>query len=178
MIDLNYDPSLGSTCLGLLIFGLVIFVLATGAAFGKEMLDENRNRAHVNEILDMARIEKMTQRQFRDFVAGVMRKQGHEVSAPRDSDPDAGMALIAAKDGRRLAVLAVHYAKAISAPTVSEALTAQARLGCDGAMVVTNGTFAQAAQELGAARGCELVDRAVLAQWFEGSMLGRTATAV
>lgn len=175
MIDLNFTPSLASTCLGLLIFALFIFVLATGAAFGKDMLDQNRDRAQVQEALDIAKVGGMTQRQFRGFVAELLRKQGYDVHPPPDAGPEGATALVAAKDGRRIAVFALRYTKALTAPAVGEALAAQARLGCAGAMVVTDSTFAQAARELAMARGCELVDQVALARWIETHLLGLSA---
>lgn len=175
MIDLNFTPSPASVFLGLLIFGLVIFVLATGAIFGKEMLDQNRGQAQVKEALEVAKVDGMNQRQFRDFVAELLRKQGYAVEPSDAGARDAASSLVATKGDRCLAVLTMHYTKPISAPTIGEALSAQARQRCGGAMVVTNSTFAQAARDLAAARGCELVDQVTLARWIETHVLGLSA---
>jgi restriction system protein len=176
-IDFLSTPA--ALCLFVPIAALVGFLVMTGVAYGQQTTRARRQEDRAKQALDGARINTMSLRDFRAYLAGLLRHQGYavEIPPPGERHDDLGMELLATKDGARTLVLAARFDKPISAQLVDEANVAKTRHGCDAAMIVTTSTFREPAKLQAAQTGCALVDRNDLAEWvlaYQPQLLGLT----
>jgi restriction system protein len=176
-IDFFATPA--ALCVFVPIAALVGFLVMTGVAYGQQTTRARRQEDRAKLALDGARINTMGLRDFRAYVAGLLRHQGYAIEIPSPSEryDDLGMELLATKDGARMLVLAARFNKPISAQLVDEANAAKTRRGCNTAMIVTTSTFREPAKLHAAQTGCVLVDREKLAEWvlaYQPQLLGLT----
>ncbi len=168
--DLVTNPA--SLCLSVPILALFAFLGYVAVAFIKDQADARQQQTHVEETLATFGVDRMSQAEFRQFVAGLLQKQGYAVRLPSpghdEAEQDFGLELIAVKDGASRVVCAVRYDKPLSPGTIRYANGCRARHGCSAAMVVTNSTFRVEARKLAQETGCVLVGRAELAGWVAG----------
>lgn len=135
--------------------GLLIFFAAVALTVLIVLKRRKRNRLLASGIAD---IDLMDGRQFEERLAAHFRQQGYAV----DLTPyrgDFGADLIIERDGFRTAVQAKRWKDNVGVGAVQEIVSARAYYGCHNAMVVTNSSFTQAAQQLAAANGVTLWDR-------------------
>lgn len=112
-------------------------------------------------LAGIADIDHMDGRQFEERLAAHFRQQRYEV----DLTPyrgDFGADLILARDGVRTAVQAKRWKGHVGIGAVQEIVGAKGYYQCQRALVVTNSSFTQAAQQLAAANGVTLWDRPAL----------------
>ncbi|MFN4292675.1 MAG: restriction endonuclease [Thermoflexales bacterium] len=168
--DLATNPA--SLCLSAPILALFAFLGYVAVAFIKDQADARQQQTRVEETLATFGVDRMSQAEFRRFVAGLLQKQGYTVRLPSpghdEAEQDFGLELIAVKDGASCVVCAVRYDKPISPGTIRYANGCRARHGCGMAMVITNGAFRADARKLAQETGCALVGRAELAGWVAG----------
>lgn len=173
-LNLNFDPvtNPASLCLSVPILALFAFLGYVAVAFIKDQADARQQQTRVEEALATFGVDRMSQAEFRRFVAGLLQKQGYTVRLPSPSrdeaEQDFGLELIAVKDGASCVVCAVRYDKPLSPGTIRYANRCRARHGCSAAMVVTNSAFRADARKLARETGCALIGRAELAGWVAG----------
>ncbi len=93
-------------------------------------------------------VDKMTGRQFEEFVAAVMEGCGYEIEEVTSESGDYGADIIAIADGERIAVQCKRYAKPVGVKAVQEVISAMKHYSCEKAIVVTNSTFTRQAYTL------------------------------
>ncbi len=103
-------------------------------------------------------IDQMSGREFEERLWLLFKDLGWSVETTPVSG-DWGADLIISKDGQRIAVQAKRYSKPVGVQAIQEAVSAQAKYGCTGSMVVTNNTYTRQAQELAKHNRTELWDR-------------------
>lgn len=132
--DLVTNPA--SLCLSVPILALFAFLGYVAVAFIKDQADARQQQTRVEATLATFGVDRMSQAEFRQFVAGLLRKQGYAVRLPSpghdEAEQDFGLELIAVKMGRR----------ALSAPC---ATTSRSRLERS-AMPIAAGRATVAAQ--------------------------------
>ena len=114
--------------------------------------------------LDLLQIDAMSGREFEYFVERLLREQGFETTVTPSSG-DLGVDIVAKRADKRIAVQCKRAANGVNRKAVSDAVAGIAHYQCDQAMVVTNSFFQEGALKLAKSNGCELVDRARLADW-------------
>ncbi|PJF48546.1 MAG: restriction endonuclease [Chloroflexi bacterium] len=172
-LNLSFDPltNPASLCLSAPILALFAFLGYVAVAFIKDQADARQQQTRTEAALATFRVDRMSQAEFRQFVAGLLQKQGYTVRLPPGHDEaerDSGLELIAVKDRASYVVCAVRYNKPLSPGTIRYANDRRARYACDAAMVITNGAFGADARKLAQETGCALVGRAELAGWVAG----------
>jgi restriction system protein len=116
------------------------------------------------QALPRVNFDQMDGAAFEKFVADVLTRRGYRVERTGKSG-DLGVDLIAVKKPYRFAVQVKRQSNPVSRHAVSDAVAGKAHYNCNAAMVVTNNTFTQGANELAKSNGCKLVDRQVLENW-------------
>jgi restriction system protein len=109
----------------------------------------------------IADIDQMDGRTFEIYLSGLFHRLGYAVEVTRFRG-DYGADLIVKKDGRKIAVQAKRYAKAVGLKAVQEVLAARGMYGCDSALVVANQEFTPQAVKLARANGVTLWGREAL----------------
>lgn len=107
-------------------------------------------------------IDEMSGKDFENYVAGIFRRNGWDVS-DTPATGDYGVDLVAAKDDRRVAVQCKRHGKPVGISAVQEAVSGAAHYHCNASMVVSNQEFTQAAAALANTHNCALVGRSTLA---------------
>lgn len=133
-------------------------VAAVGWGFWQSYERRQRLRA-----LRLSGVDGLSGAEFEEYLAFLFARHGYGVDLVGRAG-DQGCDLILEKDGKRVACQAKRYAKKVPNDAVAEAVAAKAFHACDDAMVVTNSVFTRGAKQLARANGCELVDRASLAE--------------
>ena len=105
---------------------------------------------------------------FESYIAKLFSLRGFNVLHVGRSG-DLGVDLVAELGADRYAVQCKRQDEPVSRRAVSDAVAGKQAYGCNAAMVVTNHFFSQGAKELARSTGCQLVDRAQLAQWIVNS---------
>jgi restriction system protein len=106
----------------------------------------------------MAEIDHMDGITFERYLVSLFRRHGYTVQHT-PARGDFGADLIISKNGVRTAVQAKRYAKNVGVKAIQEVVTAQKMYTCAKAMVVTNSTYTQPAQQLARANNVDLWDR-------------------
>ncbi|GIV84331.1 MAG: hypothetical protein KatS3mg052_1338 [Candidatus Roseilinea sp.] len=173
-LNFNFDPltNPASLCLSVPILALFAFLGYVAVAFIKDQADARAQQNRTEAALATFGVDRMSQAEFRQFVAGLLQKQGYTVRLPSsghgEAGQDSGLELIAVKDRASYVVCAVRYNKPLSPGTIRYANDCRARYACGAAMVITNSAFGADARKLAQETGCALVGRAELAGWVAG----------
>lgn len=101
--------------------------------------------------------KSMTGHEYEYYVADYLRGRGyHNVSVTQGSG-DYGVDVLATKKGVKYAVQCKYYSDKVNNKAVQEAVAGKAHYGCNGAMVVTNSTYTEAAKTQAADNGVVLI---------------------
>ncbi|MEI2827826.1 MAG: restriction endonuclease [Dermatophilaceae bacterium] len=163
--NLNPITNPAALCLGLPILGLFVFLLWSAYALAQESGANKSAGALADEILKATSVDAMTISAFRGYIGQKLVAKGYALEKLPPRDEDLGMELVAAKAGKRIAVLAGRSGKPLSPRMVQEALALQTRAGCDEAWLITNSSCRKDTRALAAAHACKLMEREELAQW-------------
>lgn len=166
---LNPITNPAALCLGLPILGLFVFLLWAGYALAQESGANKTAGAQADEILRAAGVDAMTISAFRGYIGQKLLAMGYALEKLPPRDEDLGMELVAAKNGKRLAVLAARSGKPLSPRMAQEANALKLRAGCDEAWLVTNSSCRKDTRALAAQTGCKLIEREALAEWVSGA---------
>ncbi|MFQ9933679.1 MAG: restriction endonuclease [Lachnospiraceae bacterium] len=109
-------------------------------------------------------IDKMTGREFEEFVAAVLEGCGYEIDEITAASGDYGADIIAVADGERIAVQCKRYGKPVGVKAVQEVISAMKHYSCQRAAVITNSTFTNQAYTLAE-------DNEVVTLWDRESLL-------
>lgn len=93
-------------------------------------------------------IDKMTGREFEEFVAAVMEGCGYEIEEITVASGDYGADIIAWADDEKIAVQCKRYSKPVGVKAVQEVISAMKHYDCERAVVITNSTFTKQAYTL------------------------------
>lgn len=136
--------------IGLFLFGLILW-----HGVRLYLAYQKKQRLAASGI---AEIDTMTGREFEQYLEMLFRKLGYQVQLTRYIG-DYGADLIVCKDGVKTVVQAKRYKKAVGIKAVQEAVAAKGMYGCTAAMVVTNSTYTEPAEELARANRVRLWSR-------------------
>lgn len=115
--------------------------------------------------LESLNIDNMDEAGFERCVSELLVHRGFRVEKTGDLF-NLGVDFIAQKNNLKYAVQIIQQTVSVSRIAVSDAEREKHRYGCDRAMLITNGYFTQDAVELSVSKGCDLVDRDILAEWI------------
>jgi restriction system protein len=136
------------------VVGLFLAVLVSA--------EGNRRRGRNNGSL-MA-IDALTGTQFEDYVAARLRRAGwHVTFTPVIGDY--GVDLIAQRDGKSVAIQCKRHGKSVGVAAVQQVVSGARHHGCTKSIVISNQEFTQAAKQLAATHGCQLIGRRALQAW-------------
>jgi restriction system protein len=127
------------------IWKLIIFLVSALVVWIYVAKHQRRMKALRQSGADQ--IDQMSGREFEERLWLLFKDLGWTVEATPISG-DWGADLIISKDGERIAVQAKRYSKPVGVQAIQEAVTAQAKYGCTGSMVVTNNDYTRQAREL------------------------------
>lgn len=99
----------------------------------------------------------MTGHDYERVVAAYLRNKGYSRVKVTKASGDYGVDVIAHKGKKKYAVQCKYYSSPVSLGAVQEAVAGKAMYGCNAAMVVTNSTFTQSAEELAKKNGVVLI---------------------
>lgn len=99
----------------------------------------------------------MTGYDYEYIVADYLRSKGYTGVKVTQSSGDYGIDVLASKGGTKYAVQCKYYSNPVGIKAVQEAVAGKAHYDCNGAMVVTNSTFTEAAQTLAKDNGVLLI---------------------
>ncbi|MBN1287087.1 MAG: restriction endonuclease [Anaerolineae bacterium] len=130
-----------------------------------EKLASNTPAGEFDQVLNAAGIGSMSSTEFRAYVMTLLAHQGYETETKK---PSFSMNMVVEKDGVRHIV---EVKSSLPGTKITESLIRQVSRqkdteNCDAAMIVTNGSFSEHAVQLALSVGCELIDRARLAEWI------------
>lgn len=103
-------------------------------------------------------IDRMTGREFEEYLAVLFRTYGYHAKVTRGSG-DYGADLILTKNGRKTVVQAKRYKNNVGIKSVQEIIGAVNYYQADRAMVVTNSFFTKPAINLAQANNVQLINR-------------------
>jgi restriction system protein len=106
-------------------------------------------------------VDRMNGREFEAYLATLFRRYGYAVEHTGKSG-DYGADLVISKDQQRTVIQAKRYSKNVGIKAVQEVVAAKKVYSCQGAIVVTNSGYTQAARTLASANDVVLWDRARL----------------
>lgn len=121
------------------------------------------NKAYRYKKANFSQIDRMTGKEFENYLVFLFRKLGYEVRHTGRFG-DYGGDLVVKKDGVKTLVQAKRSKYPVRQKAVQEAVAAKGVYGCTKAMVVTNNLFTGHAQNLAKANGVELWGRERLAK--------------
>ena len=152
-------------------FGLLAGVLghgvwtgAAGAAVGLVLAVVLSAEAIRRPGSSMASIDAMTGVEFENYVAARLRRAGWHVDFTAATG-DYGVDLIAAKDGKSVAVQCKRYGNPVGVAAVQQVVSGARHHDCTKSIVVSNQEFTQAAKRLAYTHGCQLIGRKALESW-------------
>ncbi len=109
----------------------------------------------------IAEVDRMNGTTFEIFLTTLFRRLGYSVEHT-GRHGDYGADLVVTKDGRRIAVQAKRWSKAVGVKAVQEAVASKGLYKCAEALVVANRAFTRQARTLAQANDVKLWDRDVL----------------
>lgn len=112
----------------------------------------------------MRAIDAMSGTEFEDYVATRMRRAGWQVAFTSASG-DYGVDLIAQRDGKSVAIQCKRHGKSVGVAAVQQVVAGARHHGCTRSIVISNQEFTQAAKQLAATHGCQLIGRNALQTW-------------
>ena len=120
----------------------------------------NRRRGRASLLA----LDGMTGTEFEDYVAARLRRAGWMVTFTPVIG-DYGVDLIAQRDGKSVAVQCKRHSKSVGIAAVQQVVAGARHHGCTRSIVVSNQEFTQAAKQLAATHGCQLIGRRALQAW-------------
>ncbi len=93
-------------------------------------------------------IDKMSGRDFEEYVAVVLEGCGFEIEEITVASGDYGADIIAIADENRFAIQCKRYGKPVGVKAVQEVISAMKHYDCEKAIVITNSTFTNQAYTL------------------------------
>ncbi len=155
-------------------FGLIAGVIGhsvtaglVGAVIGlflAVLISAEGNRRRGRPDASMMAIDAMTGTEFEDYVATRVRRAGWQVTFTSVIG-DYGVDLIAQRDGKSVAIQCKRHAKPVGVAAVQQVVSGARHHGCTKSIVVSNQEFTQAAKQLAATHGCQLIGRRALQAW-------------
>ncbi|MGB6210004.1 restriction endonuclease [Mycobacterium sp.] len=112
----------------------------------------------------MRAIDAMSGTEFEDYVAARLRRARWQVAFTSASG-DYGVDLIAQRDGRSVAIQCKRHGKSVGVAAVQQVVAGARHHGCTRSIVISNQEFTQAAKQLAATHGCQLIGRKALQTW-------------
>lgn len=144
---------------------IAVLITLVNLLLGYLRLKRQREGKRRLRALELANIDNINKTEFEDYVGGILTYRGFKVEKKGDCI-NLGVNFIAQKNNLKYAVQIVQKAGLVSRVAVSDGDREKHRYGCDRAMLITNGYFAQDAIELSVSKGCDLIDRDALANWI------------
>lgn len=99
----------------------------------------------------------MTGHDYERVVAAYLRNKGYNRVKVTKGSGDYGVDVIAHKGKKKYAVQCKYYTSPVSLGAVQEVIAGKAMYGCNAAMVVTNSTFTESAENLAKQNGVKLI---------------------
>ena len=93
-------------------------------------------------------IDKMSGREFEEYVAAVLEGCGFEIEEITVASGDYGADIIAFTDENRFAIQCKRYGRPVGVKAVQEVISAMKHYDCEKAIVITNSTFTNQAYTL------------------------------
>jgi restriction system protein len=128
-----------------------------------------------------AAVRAMSWHQFELLIGEAYRRRGYVVAETGGGGADGGVDLVLTRDGRKTLVQCKHWKVfSVGVSVVRELFGVMAARGAVAGIVITSGTFTQAAREFAAGKRIELVDGPALALMLRsasGSASGSAPTA-
>jgi restriction system protein len=112
----------------------------------------------------MRAIDAMTGTEFEGYVAARLRRAGWQVTFTPVIG-DYGVDLIAQRDGKSVAIQCKRHGKSVGVAAVQQVVSGARHHGCTKSIVISNREFTQAAKQLAATHGCQLIGRRALHAW-------------
>lgn len=112
----------------------------------------------------MRAIDAMSGTEFEDYVAARLRRAGWRVTFTSASG-DYGVDVIAQRDGKSVAIQCKRHSKPVGVAAVQQVVSGARHHACTKSIVVSNQEFTQAARQLAATHGCQLIGRRALQAW-------------
>lgn len=120
----------------------------------------------------------MTGYDYEYIVADYLRAKGYTGVKVTQASGDYGIDVLASKGGTKYAVQCKYYSNPVGIKAVQEAVAGKAHYGCNGAMVVTNNTFTEAAHTLAKDNGVLLIGNVTGAPIQTGEKLKKLGKAL
>lgn len=115
-------------------------------------------RQKVIKRLSLAKISALTDRHFELYWGDFFEFKGYKTQVTPQSG-DQGADVIIQKDGVRTAIQVKKYSGSVGNSAIQEVVASKAYYKCQKAMVITTGSFTEAAKELAAVNDVDLWDR-------------------
>jgi HJR/Mrr/RecB family endonuclease len=147
------------TVVGAILGGLLLIFL-----LGKILSGRSGGRL----ARSMREVDNLTGDGFERFCVHLLRRLGFSDIQTTKASGDQGVDIVAQRDGLRFAIQCKRYEGTVGNKAVQEVYTGKSYYQCDEAIVITNSSFTSTAQELAAATGVILWDRAFLMDVLHG----------
>lgn len=125
-----------------------------------------------DDDVKIVNIEDLGQGEFLELCKELLINQGLEVTF-EESLYEAGFQFLARRNGKNFAVRVSHGEGDLDVDIVRQVKAAKRKAKCDGAVILTDGLFSQAARDACNEGKCILVDRPLLEQWLEAYQQSR-----
>ncbi|MFQ5787459.1 MAG: restriction endonuclease [Thermodesulfobacteriota bacterium] len=116
--------------------------------------------------LDKSGIDDMNRDEFKVYIIKLLEAQGFSTQSIDEEQTYRGIRLMAEKNKTKFLVHIIPEIDLGSSLAVNEVEREKHRYGCTKSMLISKHFFADDAIKLANKRGCELVDRFVLAEWI------------
>jgi restriction system protein len=153
-----------------LTFWWVWLALGLSVALNLILAAQRRRRLARSGIGD---VDRMNGREFETYLAMLFRRYGYSVEHTGKSG-DYGADLVICKDQQRTVIQAKRYSKNVGIKAVQEVVAAKKVYSCQGAIVVTNSGYTQAARNLARANDVVLWDRERLVKVMLSAQSGQS----
>lgn len=145
-----------------LLIGILALFVISSALLGIIKNTLRYNKLKKSGILN---IDKMTGREFEEYLRVLFRERGYQVQLTPTTG-DYGADLILSINNQKIVVQAKRYKKNVGLKAVQEISTAKNHFKADECWVVTNSYYTEPAKKLAASNRVRLVDRELLMKWM------------
>lgn len=106
------------------------------------------------------KIDRMTGEEFEEYLALLYKRHGFDVKmTPKTCDFGADLIITNRKTGKKICVQAKRYRGMVGEAAVQQTLSGREYYSCDGAVIITNSHYTDAAKALANKCGIRMIDR-------------------
>ena len=149
---------------GLILFTTILIIVCFLAIVFKFVKKHFKNKKYMRS--DLRKIDKMTGREFEEYLVVQFKKLGYKVILTAESG-DYGADLVIERNGKRTIIQAKRYDGNVGNSAVQEVVAALGYYDADDGIVVSNSYFTANAKILANANGVELWDRDKIIKVFK-----------